>query len=221
MQETLIGHWLGVLPYSEARLLQDRVHAEVRDGIRSHTLLMLEHQPVITAGRRGSADDLLVSREQLARRGVDFVTADRGGLLTFHGPGQLVAYPLVSLKRIRLSLTDYMDRLLAGAADCMRSLGIDDVRWDMDRPGLWTADRKIGSVGVRLREGVSLHGMALNLTVDLDWFNLLRSCGHSGRTTNLAEETGARTSPAEAAGRLLRALAHRLDLDPAVGDVSP
>jgi len=209
--------WLGTVPYRDAHTLQRRVHDDVTAGRRGHTLLLLEHPPVYTLGRRGGREHLHDSEDTLAGLGVEVVPTDRGGLVTFHGPGQLVAYPIVHLGRLRRSLGWYIDRLLDATAITAVALGVAGAGTDRDRPGIWVGPRKIASVGVRLTGGATLHGVALNLDVDLSWFRRMSPCGLAVEVTSVVEE-GALPVTAERAGALLHGhlasalgLAHGLD----------
>ena len=195
--------WLGTLPYREAHALQRRIHDDVTAGRRGHSLLLLEHPPVYTLGRRGGREHLH-DPDALDGLGVDVVETDRGGLVTFHGPGQLVAYPIVHLGRLRRSLGWYIRRLLEATAATAVALGVAGAAVDPERPGVWVEGRKLASVGVRLTGGATLHGVALNLDVDLGWFRRMSPCGLAVEATSVAAE-GARAVGAARAGRLLHA----------------
>ena len=200
--EPLAASWLGVVPYQEAAALQRWVHDDVRAGRRGHTLLLLEHPPVYTLGRRGGREHIHLTANELSDLGVEVVETDRGGLVTFHGPGQLVAYPIVHLGRMRRSLGWYIQRLLEATAATAQELGIPGAAVDRDRPGVWVGERKLASVGVRLTEGATLHGVALNLDVDLAWFHRMSPCGLAVEATSVTGE-GAPPVSAACAGTLL------------------
>lgn len=171
------------MPYQQAWDLQREVHAEVADG-KEPALLLVEHPPVVTLGRRPDAQQhLLASPEFLAARGVELVASDRGGDVTFHGPGQLVAYPIVRLIDCRLSVGGYVHRLEDAIIDTLAKWNIAGTT-DPDAVGVWTPlpDRpqtqgKIAAIGVRVRRGVTMHGLALNVTTDLSYFQLIVPCG--------------------------------------------
>lgn len=202
--DALGAAWLGTIPYREALTLQRRIHADVAAERRGHTLLLLEHPPVYTLGRRGGREHLHFDEDALSALGVEVVETDRGGLVTFHGPGQLVAYPIVHLGRLRRSLGWYLRRLLSATAATARELGATDATADGDQPGVWVGRRKLASVGVRLTGGATLHGVALNLDVDLDWFRQMSPCGLKVEATSVAAE-GLRPLSARRAGALLQA----------------
>ena len=149
------------------------------------TILIVEHSPVITLGRREeSIRNLITNPEELARRKIDLVHSDRGGDITYHGPGQIVAYPIVRLARHGLSVSGYVHRLEAIVIATLADLGID-ARADPQAIGVWTMDHenlaKICAIGVRIRRGVSLHGLALNVATDLSGFDNIIPCGLTGR----------------------------------------
>jgi lipoyl(octanoyl) transferase len=168
--------WLGTVPYREALSLQLEKHWQVATGEAPPTLLLLEHPPVYTFGKRGGHHLLRRDPSALRELGADLVQTDRGGLVTFHGPGQLVGYPILPLAAMGLDLTRYVELLLAGLRDTLRQLGLA-AEADLERPGIYVEGRKIGAVGVRLREKVTYHGFALNLSVDLSWFDHIVACG--------------------------------------------
>ncbi len=174
-----------------ARVLAARDHAREDDPVG--TLLLVEHDPaVITVSRRpGARAHLLASPERLAREGIEVAETDRGGDITYHGPGQLVAYPIVDLNRLGLRLHGYMRALEAAVIDLCGDLGVTAER-DPDATGVWATDgsgdaAKLCAIGVRVRRWVAMHGLALNVTTDLDHFGLIVPCGLAGRpVTSLA-----------------------------------
>ena len=192
---------LGRLPYQQAWDLQEEAHAQVLAG-GEERLFLVEHDPVITLGRRpGVSRNLLASDEHLARLDVQIVQSDRGGDITFHGPGQIVAYPIVRLIDHGFSVGAYVHTLERVVVETLAGLGIA-AQTDRSAVGVWV-DRdgrleKICALGVRIRRGVSLHGIALNITTDLSWFNLIIPCGLPGRAvTSIQRLLGDRTPPLE------------------------
>jgi len=167
---------LGAIAYAEAMRLQDSlVEARLREEIPD-TLLLLEHPPVITLGRRGSLSDVYVSEQQLSRRGIALERASRGGLVTYHGPGQLVGYPIVRLRARQLTVPCYV-RALEGAIIAALSEITIEAHISEDHVGVWTRAGKIAAIGVAQRRGVTLHGFAVNLQPDLSHFALINPCG--------------------------------------------
>jgi lipoate-protein ligase B len=172
---------LGTMAYRQAWALQEEAHASVVAG-GEEQLLLVEHLPVITFGRRPEGQrHLLASQEQLARAGVEVVASDRGGDVTFHGPGQVVAYPIVRLIDHRLSVGAYVRRLEDVVIATLAEFGLVG-RKDESAIGVWVSDAKVCALGVRIRQGVSLHGFALNVETDLGHFDLIVPCGLAGRT---------------------------------------
>ena len=172
----LVVRDLGLIDYAAAVRLQDelveqRLHDQIPD-----TLLLLEHPPVITLGRRATLDDVYLSEGQLAARGIQLERATRGGLVTYHGPGQLVGYPIVRLRARGLSVPCYVRSLELGVIDALAELDIEaGIR--EQHVGVWTAQGKIAAIGVAQRHGISLHGFAVNLQPDLSHFQLINPCG--------------------------------------------
>jgi lipoyl(octanoyl) transferase len=185
---------LGTLAYRDAWRRQEAAHEEVLAG-GAQRILLVEHPPVITLGRRADRGEpgqtsvvqhLVASPESLRQLGVELVQSDRGGDITFHGPGQVVAYPIVRLNDHGLSVGGYVRTLERAVIATLADFGIR-VRRDESAVGVWVDDAttgtvaKICAIGVRIRRGVSLHGLALNVTTDLDYFNLIVPCGLAGR----------------------------------------
>lgn len=175
---------LGRMPYRAAWARQERAHEEVVAGAEE-IVFFVEHPPVITFGRRpGGERNLLATEEQLRTAGVELVQSDRGGDVTLHAPGQLVAYPIIRLADHRLSVGGYVHRLEEAVIATLATIGIQ-TRADPAAIGVWTEvdgiAAKICAIGVRIRRGVSLHGLALNLDTDLDLFKLIIPCGLADR----------------------------------------
>jgi lipoate-protein ligase B len=171
---------LGLIPYPEARDLQLRlVAARAQGRMADNVLLFLEHPPVFTLGRRGGREHLLVSEAWLAQSGVPIVQVERGGEITYHGPGQLVVYPIVHLPSAGLGVVDLVERLEEVMIRTCRACGVPAGRNELNR-GAWVGLRKIGSVGIAVRRGVSFHGLALNVNPDLKPFEWIRPCGLEG-----------------------------------------
>lgn len=175
---------LGLMDYRAAWTLQEEVHQQVVDGAEERVILV-EHRPVITLGRRGDVGNhLLATREQLEKLGVELVHSDRGGDVTFHGPGQLVIYPIVRLNDHGLSVGGYVRLLQNAVIAALGEIGIA-ARREEGVVGVWADDggkaAKICAIGVRIRRGVSMHGLALNVHTDLSYFDLIVPCGLSGR----------------------------------------
>ena len=156
--------------------LQDSlVQARLEEAIPD-TLLLLEHPPVITLGRRASLDDVYLSPEALKQRGIALEPTTRGGLVTYHGPGQLVGYPIVRLRQRNLTVPCYVRALELSIISALNHVGVE-AHIDQDHIGVWTTAGKIAAIGVAQRRGVTLHGFAVNLQPDLQHFALINPCG--------------------------------------------
>jgi lipoyl(octanoyl) transferase len=207
---TLAVRDLDQIEYAEAMKLQDwLVGARQRDEIPD-TLLLLEHPPVITVGRRGSLADVYLSEEALKQRGITVERTTRGGLVTYHGPGQLVGYPIVRLRTRGLTVPCYVRALESAIIAALRVIGVD-AHVDADHVGVWTKAGKIAAIGVAQRHGVTLHGFAVNLQPDLSHFALINPCGIAKLgVTSAAALLGHPVDPAPFKLSVARALADRL-----------
>ena len=183
---------LGRMPYAEALELQRAIARDRISGMIPHdVLLLVEHDPVVTLGRSGKRGNLVASREQLEARGVAIHDVERGGDITFHGPGQLVGYPIVDLKRHKQDLHWYLRAL---ETVLIESLAAHSISGEASSgfTGVWTNGRKIASIGVHARDWVTWHGFALNVTTDLSFFELIVPCGINGVSmTSMSRELGA------------------------------
>lgn len=181
---------LGHMAYRDALDWQQAKAAEVRAAISADALALLEHPPVYTMGARGGDDHMLLSEDDLRERGADLIVTDRGGDMTFHGPGQLVLYAVLNLRRRCLRPVDHIRRLECTILDTLTAFGLRG-RTVKGRPGVWIGTRKIAAIGVSIRGGVTMHGAALNVTNDLAWFNAIVPCGlHGLGVTSVAREVG-------------------------------
>ena len=182
----------GLVPYEEARELQRGLERARQKGVIPDVLLLLEHPPVYTKGRRSTADELPMGEEWYARQGIEVVGTDRGGRVTYHGPGQLVGYPIVSLKAYRDDVHDYIRRMERVIVRALGDWGIEAEVVE-GLTGVWTPERrKIGSIGVHVSRGVTTHGFAINVNNDLQPFEWIVPCGiESCRMTSLTRELGA------------------------------
>ncbi len=218
----IAARWLGRVDYRETHGLQRRLAGERAAGTIGDQLLLLEHPPVLTLGRNADPAHVLATPDELRARGIEVIQVERGGEVTYHGPGQLVAYPIVGLSSRGLMIRPFVRALEAALVETCAAHGVAAARRD-GHPGCWCDPdgddpRKIGALGLRVERGVTYHGIALNVTVDLADFALIDACGLPGvRSTSIAAELGdvaARPSTASvefAAGIFARALARALD----------
>ena len=182
---------LGTLPYAEALELQRAVAARRISGeVPEDVLLLVEHPPVVTLGRSSKNAHLTASPELLKLRGVELFEVERGGDVTFHGPGQLVGYPIIDLKRHKQDLHWYLRTVEQALIDTLATLGITAGR-NAGYTGVWTDGRKIASIGVHARDWVTWHGFALNVSTELSYFDLIVPCGIQDVTmTSVVRELG-------------------------------
>ncbi len=215
---------LGTVAYRPAWELQDEL-ADQRRGRRiGDRLLLVEHFPVYTIGRGGNPANMLATPERLREIGAELIRIDRGGDITFHGPGQIVAYPIVEL-RDPLDLRRYVRTLEAAVIATAAAFGVSAGRLE-GRPGIWVdGERKLAAIGVRVKRGVTTHGLALNVNNDLRWFDEMIPCGIPDKgVTSLARELGAPVAMDAVEDELARQLADHLGLalaDGAAGIVGP
>jgi lipoate-protein ligase B len=215
----LLGHggqltveWLGRLAYRPTWDLQNELADQRRRREIGDRVLLLEHDPVYTIGRGGNEGNLLATPERMAALGAELVRIDRGGDITFHGPGQLVAYPIVEL-RDPLDLRRYVRSLEEAIIATAAAFGVGAVRVE-GLPGVWVEGvRKLAAVGVRVKRGVTTHGLALNVSTDLAWFDEMIPCGIPGcAVTTLERELGQDVSLRTVSGRLATELANGFGL---------
>jgi lipoyl(octanoyl) transferase len=204
----LLARWLGRVPYADGLALQaELVRARRRDAVPD-CLLLLEHPPVVTLGRGARPEHVRADRAELARRGVELHECGRGGDVTYHGPGQLVGYPILSLPPGRRDAHRFLRDLEESLIRAVASFGIVGGRI-AGRTGVWVGDEKLAALGVRLSTGwISSHGFALNVGPDLAGFSLIVPCGIAGcRVTSLARLLGSEPELRTVAARVARELA--------------
>jgi len=218
---TLAVHRLGRVPYDEAHALQKRLQRARQQGEIPDTLLLLEHPPVVTLGRAARSEHLRLGAALLRARGFEIHETGRGGDVTYHGPGQLVAYPIVDLnpdrRDVRRYVRDLEETMIAVAA-----------RWGVGAGrieglnGTWVGDRKIGAIGVRISRWVTMHGFAFNVTTDLGHFDVIVPCGIPDKTvTSLSKELGREVPLAEVEDAAVEAFCRIFDADPHAADRLP
>jgi lipoyl(octanoyl) transferase len=183
--------WLGSAGYRSVWDLQAELVDAVRDGRAPDTLLLLEHPHVFTMGKAASPDHLLWDEAERGRREVEVVWSDRGGEATYHGPGQLVGYPILDLTHFRITIPQYLQQLERSVIDYLGELGIASEPGGPGLTGVWSKGEKLAAIGIKLNRSVVSHGFALNLTTDLDYFQGIIPCGHAEkRPTSVAALTG-------------------------------
>lgn len=213
MKRPLLVRHLGRVPYAEGLQIQEQLVAERQAGRIVDVLLLLEHEPVFTMGRNARAENVLLSEEALRSRGFEIFETGRGGDVTYHGPGQVVGYPLLELPTDRRDVHRYVrdleDVMIRACAD----YGITAGRIQ-GKTGTWVGEEKIGAIGVRIARWVTSHGFALNVSNDLAPFALIVPCGIRDQgVTSLSRVLGREVAVDEATGRLAAHVASVFDLE--------
>lgn len=182
--------FLGIQSYTEGYATQEYYHGEVLKRALPGCILALEHSSVFTLGKHADPGLILISAEKMLEEGIDCVKTDRGGEVTAHMPGQLVIYPILPLVELRIQPRAYVNKLMRAVIDTLSLWGIES-RCDSEHPGVWVGSNKICAVGVRIRERVSMHGIALNVNNSLQLFEQIIPCGIRDRgVTSMTMELG-------------------------------
>ena len=202
------GAWLvegGRMRYADAWAFQRALVAARQAGRIEDVVLLVEHPPVITIGRGGRAANILVSRDLLAAQGFDVHATERGGDVTYHGPGQLVGYPILDLGALDEDVVRYVRGLEAALIGALERFGIPGARL-RGYPGVWVGDAKVAAIGVAVKRRVTMHGFALNVAPDLDHFGVINPCGLGKPVTSMARLLGRPVSLAEVQPVVVRSL---------------
>ncbi len=204
---------LGVVDYAEGLCLQRECVAARKAGEIPDTLLLLEHPHVYTLGRNAKKENILLPREQLAARGAQVIEIDRGGDVTYHGPGQLVGYPILDLTQHRRDIAWYMRALEEVLIEVAGEYGIQAGRL-AGAPGVWVGNDKLAAMGVHISRWVTSHGFALNVNTDLHYFDFIIPCGLRDKgVTSLQKLLGRRVEIDDVAERLARHFGRVFDLE--------
>jgi len=189
-KKVCIAPYLEIVPYEAALELQQGLMQARAEGRIGDVLLLLQHPSVFTTGRFEGEEDMVVPRERLAREGIAVFHTNRGGGATYHGPGQLVGYPIINLKEDGLGVREYIQKLEAVIIKLLLALGIQGHRV-AEYPGVWVGEKKVCSIAVHVSRSVTTHGFALNVTNDLRYFRYIRPCGLAGEVmTSVSELLG-------------------------------
>lgn len=203
---------LGRRPYRETLALQRELHALVSRGERPDTWIVVEHEPVITLGRNAKPANVLVAREILAARGIDVVAVERGGDATYHGPGQVVVYPIVRLERFR-EVVPFVSKLERGVIAALATFGIL-AQTRPEHRGVYAGTRAICAVGLAVKQMTSMHGLALNVSTELEYNRLILPCGTPEfGITSISRETGRRVAWSAGRDAVLVALAQAFEVE--------
>jgi lipoate-protein ligase B len=189
-KKVCIAPYLEIVPYEAALKLQQGLMQARAEGRIGDVLLLLQHPSVFTTGRFEGEEDMVVPRERLAREGIAVFHTNRGGGATYHGPGQLVGYPIINLKEDGLGVREYIQKLEAVIIKLLLALGIQGHRV-AEYPGVWVGEKKVCSIAVHVSRSVTTHGFALNVTNDLRYFRYIKPCGLAGEVmTSVSELLG-------------------------------
>jgi lipoate-protein ligase B len=203
-------------PYRKVLELQRTIHDEVARGERGDTWIVVEHDPVVTLGRNAKRSNVLVSEASLAERGIDLVEVERGGDVTYHGPGQLVVYPIVRLARFR-EVVPMVSAIERAVISTLAGYGIE-ARGRREHRGVYVGDAAICAVGIAVKRMVSLHGLALNVSTALDYDRVITPCGTPEfGITSMERELGRQVAFSDARAALLAALANAFDVELVAG----
>jgi lipoate-protein ligase B len=195
--------------YAQALELQYQLHEKTAKGEIVGAIIFTEHHPVVTLGKNSAKEHLLASPEQLARQGIDLVSTERGGQVTAHEPGQLVIYPILHLGQMKMSARSYVQWLESSVIDVLSAIGFRS-SVDPQYPGVWIDDKKICALGVRIKQRVSMHGLALNVRNDLKLFNQIVPCGIQGKSVVSVQQMGYELQVSEVAEIFMRKFAATL-----------
>jgi lipoyl(octanoyl) transferase len=202
---------IGRIGYAEAFAMQRELVEQRKRGDIADQLLFVEHPHVITLGRNGHMENLLASNEALRRAGIEFHETDRGGDITYHGPGQIVGYPILDLREWKRDVVAYLRALEQCIIDALAEFGIVADR-DPGATGVWTPEGKICAMGVHISRWVTSHGFALNHTTDLSYFQYIVPCGLTKPVTSM-QALGATASRADVQAALVKQFSHRFNLE--------
>ena len=202
---------LGRVGYMEAFDIQRQLVEQRKQGLISDQLLIIEHPHVITLGRNGRLDNLLASEDVLRRAGIEFHSTDRGGDITYHGPGQIVGYPIFDLREWKRDVVAYVRAIEQAIIDALGEFGIQAGRLD-GCTGVWVSGKKVAAIGVHISRWVTSHGFALNHRTDLSYFQYIVPCGLTKPVTSM-RELGADASREQVVGALARNFAKQFQFE--------
>jgi len=212
-QKVFFADYLGLVPYETAFELQQKLVPARAENLIPDVLLLLQHPPVFTLGRFRGEKDIVASPETLAREGITVFATNRGGSVTYHGPGQLIGYPIFNLKEIELGIREYIFKLEESIIKLLLEFGIQGRRLAR-YPGVWVGEAKIGSVGIHVSRYITMHGFALNVNPDLRHFEYINPCGIKSKAmTSLAKILGYPISVEDVIEPLLRCFSAVFGLD--------
>jgi lipoate-protein ligase B len=217
-KKVCIALYLGIVPYELSLKLQQGLMQARAEGKIADVLLLLQHPPVFTIGRFRGEEDIIVPPETLAQEGIAVFHTNRGGGSTYHGPGQLVGYPIINLKENGLGVREYIWKLEAVIIKLLLALGIQGHRV-AEYPGVWVGEKKVCSIGIHVSHYITTHGFALNVTNDLRYFEYIRPCGLASEViTSVSELLGYWVGVETVVGKLLHSFSETFGLSCEQGD---
>ena len=212
------ANYLGILPYEFALKLQQGLMLARAEGNIPDVLLLLQHPPVFTIGRFRGGEDLVVPPEKLTQEGIALFHTNRGGGITYHGPGQLVGYPILDLKQSDLGVRQYIWKLETVIINLMLALGIQGHRV-ANYPGVWIGEGKVCSIGIHVSRHITMHGFALNVSNDLQYFEYIKPCGLGSEVmTSLSQILGHQVEVESIVDNLLHSFSETFGLSCEQGD---
>ena len=177
---------LGIVDFLKTYRIQKQLVEELKSNEGRETLIFCEHNPVFTLGRRARLENILADSQTIEKRGIQVFLTDRGGDVTYHGPGQIILYPILNLKRHRRDILWYLRKLEQTTIDLLAGYGIDAYRHE-GFTGVWVDGKKIASVGIGISSWITYHGLALNVNTDLTYFSMIRPCNLDVEMTSMSE----------------------------------
>jgi len=192
-----VVYQFGLVGYREAYHLQTKLLRSKLDGETADALVLLEHPPTITIGKSGKLGNVLASHAQLVKEGVSLFFADRGGDVTYHGPGQLVGYPIIDLRQRERDVHKYVHDIEEVIIRTLGSFSISAGR-DKGHPGVWVKNEEVAAIGIRIRKWITMHGFALNVKPDLKYFSFINPCGFRNRQATSISKLLSEDVPMEA-----------------------
>jgi len=193
---------LGRIDFIKAYRLQKQIVEELKSNGGLDTLIFCEHNPVFTLGRRAKIENILIDNQTLKEKGIQVFWIDRGGDITYHGPGQVVVYPILNLKRYKKDIYWYLRKLEAITIDLLAKFAIPASR-KQDYTGVWVDSKKIASIGIGVSNWITYHGLALNVNTDLDYFSMIRPCNLDVKMTSMSRILSRDLDLSEVKGELI------------------
>lgn len=195
----VLWDYVGRMNFNNCFSLQNEIRESILKGISASKVILVEHDKVVTYGRREDGQSLLIPQAYLEKRGFSVVKTTRGGLATYHGPGQLVIYPIINLKNFKMGVKDYVRSLELSVVDTLAKYSIKAQRRE-GFPGVWVGEKKIGSLGIHVKKMVTMHGFALNVSTDLEDFKVINPCGFKDLEMTSMVKEGAKIESLEKVG---------------------